>query len=116
MTTPIIYTKETTEKLVKDYQEGKTPEYIAIELNVPVRSVIAKLSNLGVYKKKEYKTKQGQLPVRKSEYIERIADLLGVNVEVLESMEKVNKAVLVLIEDHLVKEAEHIEMLYVKLG
>jgi hypothetical protein len=39
--------------------------------------------------------------VRKSEYIEKIAKILEVDVESLESMEKLNKSVLVLLLDNL---------------
>ena len=74
---------------------------IAEGLGVPERSVIAKLSSLGVYKKKEYLTKRGEVPVKKDEYIERIARLLDVNSDMLESLEKVNKSVLALIERKL---------------
>ena len=101
------YTKEITDKIVADYQSGLTAEQIALalstELNeqVPERSVIAKLSSLGVYKKREYLTKRGEVPVKKEEYIERIALLLDVNAEILESLEKVNKSVLALIDAKL---------------
>ena len=101
------YDKEITEKLVSDYQSGKTTSEIAAMMTlqhgepVPERSVIAKLASLGVYKKKEYLTKRGELPVKKEEYIERIAKLLAVNAEILESLEKVNKSVLALIERKL---------------
>jgi hypothetical protein len=54
-----------------------------------------------VYKKKEYLTKRGEIPIKKEEYIERIAKLLDVNAEILESLEKVNKSVLALIERKL---------------
>jgi hypothetical protein len=42
--------------------------------------------------------KRGETPVKKSEHIERIAILLNTNLELLESLEKVNKTVLVMIE------------------
>lgn len=99
------YTKEITEKLVADYLAEVPVEDIAKELDVQPRSVIAKLSSLGVYKKKEYRTKRGEIPVKKEEYIERIADLLDVSVDILESLEKVNKSVLALLEKTL-KEAK----------
>jgi len=101
------YDKEITDKLVADYKLGKTTTEIAALMTlqygepVPERSVIAKLASLGVYKKKEYLTKRGELPVKKEEYIERIAKLLAVNAEILESLEKVNKSVLALIERKL---------------
>lgn len=95
------YTKETTEQMVADYQSGTTAEQIAENLNVPPRSVIAKLSSLGVYRKKCYTNKNGEVPVKKEFYIERLATLLDENIELLESLEKVNKRVLVLIVDKL---------------
>lgn len=100
------YTPEITAQIIKDYEAGISPANIAISLsteseNVPERSVIAKLSSLGVYKKKEYLTKRGEVPVKKEEYIERIAKLLDVNSEILESLEKVNKSVLALLETRL---------------
>jgi hypothetical protein len=114
------YDTETTAKLIADYQAGITVKEIAEKLTeqlafaalaatgsslgseqVPERSVIAKLSSLGVYKKKEYLTKRGEVPVKKEEYIERIAVLLDVNSELLESLEKVNKGILALISAKL---------------
>jgi len=95
------YDHETTEKLKQDYLAGVPVPTLALALGVPDRSVIAKLSSLGVYKKKEYLTKRGEVPVKKEEYIERIAKLLQVNSDMLESLEKVNKSVLALIEKKL---------------
>ena len=101
------YDKEITQKLIADYESGKTvPELSAMMTlqhgeEVPPRSIIAKLSSLGVYRKKEYLTKRGEIPIKKEEYIERIAKLLDVNAEILESLEKVNKSVLALIEKRL---------------
>ena len=102
------YDKDTTQLISEMYTSGKlVPEIAAaltehlkaqgIEETVPDRSVIAKLSSLGIYKKKEYLTKRGEIPIKKEEYIEKIAALLDVNAEFLESLEKVNKAVLALI-------------------
>jgi CTP synthase (UTP-ammonia lyase) len=95
------YTKETSDQMVAEYLSGSTAESIAVSLNVPTRSVIAKLSSLGVYRKKEYTNKNGEAPVKKEFYIERLATLLDENIELLESLEKVNKRVLVLIVDKL---------------
>lgn len=96
-----VYTPEVTAKLVADYQAEVPVSVLAEQLGVPERSVRAKLASLQVYKKKPYLNKQGLPPVRKSEYIERIADLLGVPPDRLESLEKVNKGVLILIEEAL---------------
>ena len=95
------YTKEMTDKLLQDYRTGTSTGEIALELDVPERSVIAKLSALGVYRKKEYRKKRGEVPIKKEQYIERIAELLNVNIDILESLEKCNKNVLKLLEDAL---------------
>jgi len=95
------YTKEITDRLVQDYQAGKSVDELATELEVPARSIIAKLSSLGVYQRKQYLNKRGEVPIKKSEYIERIGALLNMNLELLESLEKVNKTVLQVIEREL---------------
>ena len=60
------YTTENVQKIVASYNLGATPEEIALEYDVPPRSIIAKLASLGVYKRKEYLTKRGEVPVKKS--------------------------------------------------
>lgn len=97
------YTKEICDRLVVDYNAGVPVSELAEYLDVPERSIIAKLSSLGVYQKKTYVNKRGEVPVKKSEHIERIADLLDCDLELLESLEKVNKLVLKLIEQKLAK-------------
>ena len=95
------YTKEITDRLVQDYQAGTSIDELAKNLDVPQRSIIAKLSSLGVYQRRQYLNKRGEVPVKKSEYIERIGLLLNMNLELLESLEKVNKSVLQVIEREL---------------
>ena len=95
------YTKEITDRLVTDYQAGTSIDELAKNLDVPTRSIIAKLSSLGVYQRRQYLNKRGEVPVKKSEYIERIGKLLDMNLELLESLEKVNKSVLAVIEREL---------------
>lgn len=92
------YDVETTKKLVAMWDLGATVEELALDFDVPVRSIIAKLSSLELYRRKEYTDKQGNPPVKKEVYVERIAVLLGANVELLESLEKVNKNVLKMLE------------------
>lgn len=101
MVTPFKYTPDIEKLITEAYQNGTPAEQIAADLEVPVRSVISKLSSLGVYKKKVYLTKRGEPPVKKSEYIERIAILLDKDLELLESLEKVNKGILELIATKL---------------
>ena len=92
------YTKEITDRIIADYKAKVPVKDIALAIDVPERSVIAKLSSLGVYEKKTYVNKRGELPTKKSQHIDRIAELLEVDAETLESLEKVNKGVLKLIE------------------
>jgi hypothetical protein len=87
--------------MVQDYTTGVPVATIAMHLELPERSVIAKLSSLGVYQKKSYLNKRGEVPTKKAEHIERIALLLDCNLELLESLEKVNKTVLKMIESRL---------------
>jgi len=97
------YDKETTDKLINLYKSGIPVGEISTQFSVPERSVIAKLSSLGVYQRKEYKNKRGETPIKKEEYIERIAKLMMVNLDLLESLEKANKNVLALIERSLIR-------------
>lgn len=103
------YTNEQTAKLIADYKLKIPVAEIAAALDVPTRSVIAKLSSLGVYEKKKYVTKRGEVPVKKEEYIERIAKLLDVQQDILESLEKCNKNVLLLLTNALMRANEDAE-------
>jgi hypothetical protein len=100
------YTAESTKKLLEAYAAGSTVFSLAELMQVPERSIIAKLSSLGVYQKKQYLNKRGEVPTKKSEHIERIALLLKVNIELLESLEKVNKQVLIMIETNLTEKSD----------
>ena len=91
------YTKEICDRMVYDYQNGVGADQIALDLEVPVRSVIAKLSSLGVYQRRGYLNKRGEVPVRKSQYIDQLAQLLDCPADQLESLEKVNKTVLIML-------------------
>jgi len=97
----VKYTKEITEQIIEQYQQGADVTAIAKNLSVPDRSIIAKLSSLGVYQKKTYVNKRGEVPVKKYEMIERLAQLLEVSSDQLESLEKVNKSVLILLTRRL---------------
>lgn len=100
------YTKENTERLLAAYEAAPntdTVKKLAAEFSVPDRSIIAKLSSMGVYQRKTYVNKRGEPPTKKSVHIENIAKLLNINLELLDSLEKVNKSVLLLIEKELAK-------------
>lgn len=95
------YTQEITDRMVAQYKSQVPVQQIATELDVPERSIIAKLSSLGVYNKKPYLNKRGEPPIKKSDQIQRLALLLEVDTTQLESLEKVNKTVLALLETNL---------------
>lgn len=98
---PNRYTPELCEQLVQCYQAGTTAQELAQQYELPLRSVIAKLSQLGVYERKGYRTKNGEVPVPKRELIERLGELLDEELELLDSLEKVNKRILRKLIDRL---------------
>lgn len=88
------YTPEQTLKMVTDYQSGVTVESIAESLGKTVRSVVAKLSREGVYKKKEYVSKTGEKPVKKDAHADAIGAILRLSEGEIDSLTKANKSVL----------------------
>lgn len=97
----VNYTPEQTQKMVADYQAGVTVESMAEALGKSVRSVVAKLSREGVYKKKEYKTKTGEAVVKKDEWADYIGAALGLTEADTESLTKANKTALAKIADFI---------------
>ena len=95
------YTPEITEKIVQEYRSGVPILALSESLGVPTKSVIAKLSSLGVYVKKPYLSKTGEPPVSKEELLTQICDLMGESLEPMESLLKCNKTVLKKIIKHL---------------
>jgi hypothetical protein len=95
------YTPEVLDNIVQEYKSGKSVQEISAAHNIPTRSIIAKLSNLGVYKKKTYVSKTGEAPVKKEELLETIAHLLGEDLQKIESLEKCTKSTLKLLIQHL---------------
>lgn len=88
------YTPEQTLKMVTDYQSGVTVESIAESLGKTVRSVVAKLSREGVYRKKEYVSKTGEKPVKKDAHADAIGAILRLSEGEIDSLTKANKSVL----------------------
>lgn len=95
------YTQEVLDSIVEAYKTGASVQELSVVHNIPVRSIIAKLSNLGVYVKKHYVSKTGEIPVKKEQLLETIADLLGEDLEKIESLEKCTKSTLKLLIQHL---------------
>ena len=93
-TTTVNYTPEQTQQVIADYAAGQTVETIAQSLGKSVRSVVAKLSREGVYKKKEYKTKTGEAVVKKDAHADAIGAILQLPENDVESLTKANKSAL----------------------
>lgn len=92
------YTKELVQQLLDEYAQGKEPLEIAQIMGVPKRSVVAKLSSLGVYKRKSYVNKLGEPPRRKSDIVSNIGALLDVPPELCDSLDKCSKFILIKLE------------------
>jgi len=90
----VNYTPEQTAQMVADYSAGVTVEKIAETLGKTVRSVVAKLSREGVYKKKEYVSKTGEKPVKKDAHADAIGAILKLSEGEIDSLTKANKSAL----------------------
>lgn len=101
------YTDEMVKVLVERYEAAPTRETVDIlaeEMDRTSRSIISKLSNLGIYKRAERSvTKAGKPVVRKSELVEAIGAAFGIEVPSLEKASKSDLENLVaIIEKHKV--------------
>lgn len=90
----VNYTPEMTVQMLKAYAEGSTVESIAESMGKTVRSVVAKLSREGVYRKKEYTTKGGERPVKKDVTADEIGRIVGLSEGEVDSLTKANKGAL----------------------
>lgn len=87
------YTNELIEEIKREL-EAMTPREIAAARGISERSLVAKLSSMGLYKRQPYLTKNGTPSIRKSVLVDQIAGLCGEETESLESLEKCNRRVL----------------------
>lgn len=93
-TKAVNYTAEQTQQIVDAYNAGIAVESIAETMGKSVRSIVAKLSREGVYKKKEYVGKTGEKPVKKDTHADAIGAILNLSENDTESLTKANKAAL----------------------
>lgn len=104
------YTAEQTAAIVQQYTTAPTAETVealAKEFGKSVRSIVAKLSREGVYKKKEYTTKQGAKPVKKDDLADQLAAMFGLTEAEADSLTKANKTALTkIIDAHTAKHAD----------
>lgn len=79
----------------KDYDTRfETVKALAAEMGKNTKSIVAKLNSLKVYIPKQYVTKKGEAPVKKSEWADAIGKILQLSEPEVDSLEKVNKGVL----------------------
>ena len=95
------YTEDQVSKMVSDYTAVETDEAraevvdtLAQEFGKSVASIRSKLVREGVYVKKARTTKDGSAVVSKADLVQQIADAIGEDVEVIESLEKATKVTL----------------------
>ena len=90
-----MYTNEEVEYLTEKYDGTPGSVHVlAKELNKTPRSIISKLSRMGIYQKKEYVSKTGEKPVTKLELVAQIAEALSCQPNELEGLDKTPKEVL----------------------
>lgn len=85
------YTDEMVARISDAYSAAPTRETVdalAAELDRPVRSIISKLSALGIYQKAEKVTKAGKVIVKKEEYVAQVQAALGNEFPSMEKMTK----------------------------
>ena len=88
------YTPEQTAHVVAEYQAGASVEALAEAMGKSVRSIVAKLSREGVYKRKAYTNKQGEAPTSKDSLADQIGQIVGLSEADTESLTKANKSAL----------------------
>jgi electron transfer flavoprotein alpha subunit len=98
------YTPEQAAAIVAAYVANPSPDTVATlaeQFGKTVKSVVAKLSREGVYKKKEYTTKTGDKVVKKDAHADAIGAILKMSEGEIDSLTKANKTALVKIFDAL---------------
>lgn len=91
-----MYTEQEVEVL-RRYPELSVQE-LAEKLSKNERSIIGKLSRLGIYQRKVYVSKTGSPPISKLEIVANIESLMGMK---LEGLEKSPKGVLLALQEKL---------------
>ena len=92
------YSEEMIATMVSQYESNPTRDTVdalADEFGKTARSVIAKLSALGIYQKPAPANKRGEPIVKKEVFVAQIQDALGVEVPSAEKMTKADLQVLV---------------------
>jgi hypothetical protein len=91
-----MYTEDEV-TVLKQYPNISVEE-LAVQLGKTERSIIGKLSRLGIYQRKTYVSKSGSPPISKLEIVAEIENALSMK---LEGLEKSPKGVLLSLRDKL---------------
>lgn len=89
----VNYTPDNETFLSENYPT-MTVEMIAEKLGKSTRSIIAKLSRMGLYQKKAYVTKSGEAVVKKNALADKMAEVFGLTEAEADSLTKANKTAL----------------------
>lgn len=85
------YTQEMIDTMTAEYTANPnraTVDALAEQFDKTARSVISKLSTLGIYQKAERVTKRGEPIIKKEVFIAQIQDALGVELASFDKMTK----------------------------
>ena len=88
---PSIYSETEVKRMIEMYTENPCLEVVdklSVLLNKPRKSIISKLVKEGVYIKRGYLDKRGQLPVTKLELVRGIEDALDIKLPGLDKSPK----------------------------
>tara|TARA_R100000152_G_C6581575_1_gene45245 strand:+ start:150 stop:527 length:378 start_codon:yes stop_codon:yes gene_type:complete len=91
------YTDDMVERMEQVYSANPTratAEELAEEFDKPVRSVIAKLSSMGIYKAQARMTKTGAPIIRKADIVNQIEAALGTEMPTLAKASKIDLLIL----------------------
>lgn len=99
-----MYTQEEVEYITNKYNESPnrdTVDALASEFDVSPRSIIGKLSKLGVYRRVEYTPKYADKPISKEELVSDIAHALDLDLEALSGLSSSKKPALLLLHTRI---------------
>jgi hypothetical protein len=100
------YSKEQEELMLKTYTEAPCKESVsslAEQFGVTTRSIVGKLSRMGIYQKVAYAPKYASRPISKDEIVSHIASELDIDEDLREGLSKSQKPSLLALEEALVK-------------
>ena len=87
-----IYDEALLKKLYVD--DRLSVEDVSAQTGYSLRGLRSKLGSMGVYRKKTYLTKQGNIPVKKRVLIDKLIPLLDITPTEGDTLEKLSKRIL----------------------